>query len=101
MATHRISVTVGTSTIQVDPNSLVMTSADEVYWAGNNPRAFTIEFDNDGPFGQKNLTHERALSRNKPKVKGRFKYTVISAEDPGLRLDPDIIIEDPPTGQQP
>jgi hypothetical protein len=89
------------NSIQVNPNSLVMTSADEVYWGGTNNRAFTIRFDNEGPFGQRNLSHADAVSRKKPRVKGRFKYTVISADNPSVMLDPDIVVEDPPTGDKP
>ncbi|MEO5616217.1 MAG: hypothetical protein ABIS67_00455 [Candidatus Eisenbacteria bacterium] len=101
MATHRISVTVENNTIQVSPDTLVMTAADEVQWAGTNPRQFSIAFDDDGPFGERNLAHALAVSAQKPKARGRFKYTVISAENPGLKLDPVIIVEDPPTGGNP
>ena len=101
VATHKISVTVDSGSIQVNPDSLVMTAADEVYWGGTNARAFTIAFENEGPFGQRHLSHADAMSRKKPRSKGRFKYTVISVENPGLQLDPEIIIEDPPTGDKP
>jgi hypothetical protein len=30
-------------------------------------------------------------------MKGRFKYTVVSDENPRLKLDPVIIIDPPPT----
>ena len=101
MATHKISVTVGSASIQVAPDSLTMSSADEVHWAGTNPSKFSIAFDNDGPFGQRELAHGRATVPNKPQAKGLFKYTVISADNPGLKLDPTIIVEDPPTAPKP
>jgi hypothetical protein len=97
MATHTISVTVGKDSIQVVPDSLFMTTVDEVSWAGTDSRQFTIVFDDDGPFGQRDLSHAHATSRQKPRSRGRFKYTVISADDPNMKLDPDIIVGDPPT----
>ena len=97
MAAHTISVTVGSNSIQVAPDTLFMTTDDEVSWTGSNPSAFHIEFADDLAFGQKKLLHGTATGRNKPKIKGRHKYTVISADNPSLRLDPDIIVGDPPT----
>jgi len=101
MATHQISVTVDDAAIQVDPNTLMMTSADEVHWAGTNPRKFSIVFDNDGVFGRRELAHEVATTRQRARIKGRFKYTVVSSEKPDLKLDPVIIVVDPPTGPNP
>lgn len=98
MRSHTISVTVDASTIRVDPETLVMTMRDEVRWAGTNARGFSIEFDGDGPFGARRLAHAAATTRQTPRTKGRFKYTVVSDEDSGLRLDPVIVIDPPPTG---
>jgi hypothetical protein len=97
MKTHTISVTVDANAIQVQPDTLVMTTLDEAQWAGTNARRFSIEFENEGPFGSRRLAHAQATSRMKPKVKGRFKYSVVSEENPGLRLDPVIIIDPPPS----
>lgn len=97
--THRVSVTVENDRIQVDPDTLTMKSNDEVYWSGTNPRGFSIEFEGTGPFAQRELKHEEATKgRHKPRIKGHHKYTVVSADNPGLKLDPVIIIEEPPTG---
>ena len=101
MKTHKISVTVDQSSIQVTPDPLVMTQADEVHWAGMNARKFSIEFEGAGPFGSRQLKHAEATSKRKPGSKGRFKYTVVSDENPGLRLDPVIIIDQPPTTLKP
>ncbi len=101
MATHRISVTVSDASISVHPDTLKMTSADEVHWAGTNPRKFSIVFDNEGVFGRRELEHAVATTRQRPRAKGRFKYTVVSSEKPDLRLDPVIIIGDPPTSGNP
>jgi hypothetical protein len=101
MATHRISVTVDADSITVDPDTLTMTSADEVHWAGTNARKFSLVFEHDRAFGRRELDHAAATSRQKPRAKGRFKYTVVSAENPSLQLDPDIIVEEPPTGPNP
>lgn len=97
MASHQIRVTVGASSIEVRPDSLSMTTADDVAWSGTTGGAFTILFDDDGPFGQRHLSHGQAKSSNRPRKRGRFKYTVISAENPNVKLDPDIVVGDPPT----
>ena len=55
MATHQIAVTVDAGSIQVEPETLVMTSLDEVHWAGKNARKFSIVFDGAGPFAQREL----------------------------------------------
>ncbi len=98
MAAHKITVTVGENSIQVAPESLFMTLADEVRWAGSNPKQFRIAFDGAGPFAERELSHARATGNQKPRIRGRFKYTVISEENPGLRLDPEVVVGDPPTG---
>ena len=98
MRTHTISVTVEQSSIRVEPDSLVMTMQDEVQWTGKNGRRFSIEFDGEGPFGARRLGHAVATTGQKPRAKGRFKYAVVSDENPGLRLDPVIIVDPPPSG---
>lgn len=98
MKSHQVHVTIRNGAIQVQPDSLVMTRADDMQWVGTGGAKFSIEFDDEGPFGRRALPHAVAITRMKPSRNGRFKYTVISDADPGLRLDPDIIVDDPPTG---
>ena len=98
---HRVSVTVEAKAIRVVPETLVMTSDDDVHWAGSNASRFAIEFEGVGPFADRRLTHEMAATKRKPARKGRYKYTVISAENPALVLDPVVIVEEPPTGPAP
>jgi hypothetical protein len=97
MPAHKISVTIGDNAIQVHPDTLSMTTADEVHWAGTNPKKFSIVFENEGVFGRHELDHAMATSRQRAKIRGRFKYTVVSSEKPGLKLDPVIIVGDPPS----
>ena len=100
MKTYTISVTVNANAIQVQPDTLVMTTLDEAQWAATNAGRFSIEFDGDGPFGSQRLDHDAATGRQKPRTKGRFKYTVVSEANPSLRLDPVIIIDPPPTSSE-
>lgn len=98
---HTISVTISGRSIVVKPERLQMYTIDDVRWAGQNPHKFSIVFDNPGPFGRE-LKHDAAASKQKPKsssATGEFKYTVVSEQDPGLKLDPSIIIDPPPTPQ--
>ena len=101
MATHRISVTMGSSAIQVSPETLTMSAADDVYWEGASPHRFSIRFEGQSPFAEAQLPHSQAGDRKRPMRRGRFKYTVVSEQDPSLMLDPVIIVEDPPTGPNP
>lgn len=101
MSTHRITVTIDSSTITVHPETLVMPATDDVVWSATDGRRFSIELDSDRVFGARELAHERATTPQRPRARGRFKYTVISGDDPRLRLDPVIIVEDPPTGNTP
>jgi hypothetical protein len=94
---HTISVTVEDGAIRVEPDTLVMSSQDEVQWAGTSARGFTIEFEGRSPFAERALSHALAQGKRRPASTGRFKYTVISAANPQLKLDPVIIVEDPPT----
>ena len=96
MRSHTISVTVGKDSITVQPESLKMTTDDEVQWTG--AKKFSIEFESNGPFGNRRLAHAAASAKQKPRVKGRFKYSVVSEENPRLKLDPDIIVDPPPSG---
>jgi len=97
MATHQVSVTVDRGEIHVEPDTLTMTSNDDVHWAGTNAAGFSIVFDTHELFGQSELAYEVAGTRQRPRKKGRFKYTVVSNDDPDLQLDPVIIVEEPPT----
>jgi hypothetical protein len=101
MATHKISVTVDAKSIRVDPDTLTMTSADEVHWAGTNALKFALVFEQESAFGRRELDHDSATTRQKARTKGRFKYTVVSTEDRSVQLDPVIIVTDPPTGPNP
>lgn len=101
MATHKISVTVEKERITVTPDPLVMTSADELHWGGTNSNKFTIVFEGASPFMERQLSHDLATTKRKPSAKGRFKYSVVSADDPKLVLDPVVIVDEPPTGPNP
>ena len=101
MRTYTVSVTVGPSAITVHPDSQVMTTDDEIQWASGNGRRFSIEFDGAGPFASRTLAYAAATSKQRPQSKGRFKYTVISEENPGLRLDPEVVVDPPPTCDNP
>ena len=101
MSTYTVSVTVGQSSITVQPDTQVLTTDDEIQWSSGNGRGFSIEFEGPGPFGNRTLPFAAATSRRRPATKGRFKYTVVSDDDPGLRLDPTIVVDPPPTGQGP
>ena len=79
MSSHTISVTVSQGSIVVQPDTLQMTTKDDVRWAGKNAKKFSIEFEGDGPFGNRRLAHAAATATQKPRVKGRFKYSVVSA----------------------
>jgi len=97
MSTFSISVTVGTSGITVQPDTQVMTTNDDVQWTSANGRRFSIEFDGPGPFATARLDHSAATSKQRPRSLGRFKYSVVSEENPALKLDPLVIIDPPPT----
>ena len=99
--THQVAVTVEAKAIRVVPETLVMTSQDEVHWRGANSSKFTIEFEGPGPFADRRLTHDMATTTRQPTRTGRHKYTVISVENPALALDPVVIVEEPPTGPAP
>lgn len=98
---HKVSVTIDRSSIQVVPETLTMTSVDEVRWVGTNAKKFSVVFDGAGPFGERELGHSAATADQRPMRRGHFKYTVVSEEDPALQLDPVVVVEDPPTGQDP
>jgi hypothetical protein len=96
---HTIAVTITGKSIVVKPERLVMYTIDDVRWAGQNPHKFSIVFDDSGPFGRE-LKHAVATSKQKPKSgskTGEYKYSVVSEEVPGLKLDPTIIVDPPPT----
>jgi len=97
MNTHRISVSVDKSGIKVAPETLVMTSQDEVHWGCNTAHRFSIEFDGATPFAAAKLNHDTANTKQCPKKQGRFKYTVALESDPTVRLDPIIVVDPPPS----
>jgi len=98
MKSHSIRVTVNAGSISVEPDSLQMTTDDDVQWTGGNAKRFSIEFEGSGPFSNSRLAYSAATTRQRPRVKGQFKYSVVSDDDPGLTLDPTIIVDPPPTG---
>jgi hypothetical protein len=101
MRSHRITVTVDGNTIRVEPDTLTMSRSDQVQWAGTSARKFSVEFEGPGPFGNRVLAHGQATTAQSPRTGGRFKYSVVSEDDPGVRIDPVIIVEVPPTDQAP
>jgi hypothetical protein len=101
VASHKISVTVEKDGIRVAPDPLSMTSVDDVQWAGTNAAAFSIVFDDERAFGVREMAHAMASSPNRARAKGRFKYTVVSGADRNVKLDPIIIVGDPPTTPNP
>lgn len=96
-----VSVTVEKDSIRVSDDTLTMCEPDDVKWQGTNARRFKIVFDGQGPFADRELPHEAATRAQRPRMRGEFKYSVVSADDPGVVLDPVIVIEEPPTGPTP
>ena len=101
MKRHKISVTVEGRALHVSPDPLVMTSEDELHWGCSSPHRLTIEFEGSGPFKAATLAHDAATSPQRPSKRGRFKYTVSLETDPTVRLDPDVIVNDPPSQPHP
>jgi hypothetical protein len=101
MKSHSISVDVNGRTISVSPDPLVMTSDDELRWKCSGPQRITVEFDGEGPFANSRLGHDAATSAQRPKQRGRFKYTVSLESDPSVNLDPDVVVGDPPSTPHP
>ncbi len=97
LVTHRISVTIDGRSIRVSPDPLIMKSGDEMHWTGMGSQRFSIEFEGPGPFSERELRHDAAATMQHPSRKGRFKYAVVLESDPNVRLDPVIIVEDPPS----
>ena len=97
MNTHKIVVTLENGALQVSPDPLVMTSKDEVHWASSSSHRFSIEFDGQSPFATGKLNHDAANAKQRATARGRFKYTVVLESDPSVRLDPIIVVEEPPT----
>ena len=97
MNTHTIAVSLEKGELQVSPDTLVMTSNDEVQWSSRTGHRFSIEFDGPGPFASRTLNHDDAGTRRRATAKGRFKYTVVLESDPSVKLDPIIVVEEPPT----
>jgi len=98
---HTIFVTVEDNSISVVPETLKMTTNDHLRFAATNGRRFSIVFDGAGPFVSRELGFDAASGRLTPRAKGRFKYTVVSEENPNLILDPEVIVGDPPSQPHP
>ena len=101
MKRHKVSVTVEGRGIRVSPDPVVMTSADELHWASSGAHRITVEFDGAGPFSNSKLGHDIASTPQRPRSKGRFKYTVALESDASVRLDPEVVVGDPPTTPEP
>jgi hypothetical protein len=101
MKRHKVSVTVEGRGIRVAPDPLVMTTDDELHWGSSGSHRFTIEFDGKGPFSARTLGHDVAAAPQRPKLSGRFKYTVVLESDPTVRLDPEVVVNPPPTNPGP
>jgi hypothetical protein len=101
MKQHSVSVVVEGRGISVSPDPLVMTSEDEIKWACTSSHRFTVEFDGPGPFASRTLAHDSATESQRPKTHGRFKYTVALEADPSVRLDPEVVVEHPPSTPDP
>jgi len=101
MKRHKVSVVVEGREVRVSPDSLTMTSEDEIHWGGEGSLRFTVEFDGAGPFANRVLGHDEANSPKRPTRTGRFKYTVALESDPSIRLDPEVIVGDPPSQPHP
>jgi len=97
MKRHQVAVTVEGRALRVSPDPLIMTSEDELHWACSGSHRISIEFDGTGPFSTRKLGHDAASSPQRPSKRGRFKYTVALEADPAVRLDPDVIVNDPPS----
>jgi len=94
---HTIFVTVEDNSIRVSPETLEMTTRDEVRFVATNGRRFLIEFDGQGPFERSVLAYTMATQRLRPVAKGHYKYTIVSEANPSNRLDPVIIVMCPPS----
>lgn len=97
MKRHKVSVVVEGRGIRVSPDSLTMTSDDELHWDCSSAHRFTVEFDGTGPFANAKLGHDSATTPQKPRSRGRFKYTVALESDPSVQLDPEVVVTEPPS----
>jgi hypothetical protein len=97
MSTHKVQVSVEGRTIRVTPDPVVIQSADELHWNCSTPHRFRVEFDGQGPFANRTLGHDSATQPQRPRGSGRFKYTVSLESDPSIQLDPEVIVEQPPS----
>jgi hypothetical protein len=96
-----VSVTVEGRTIRVTPDPIVITTADELHWRCATSHRFSVEFDGPGPFASRSLGHDVATSPQRPKTRGRYKYTVALESDPSIQLDPVVVVDPPPTTPEP
>jgi hypothetical protein len=58
---------------------------------------FSIVFDPATPFADRTLPFSAATQPLRPLTKGWFKYSIVSDENPDLKLDPLVIIDPPPS----
>ena len=101
MNTHKVQVKVEGRTLRVSPDPVVIQSADELQWSCASPDRFSIEFDGEGPLASRRLDHAAATRPQRPRGSGRFKYTVVLESDPSVRLDPEVIVDQPPGNPNP
>ena len=95
MKRHKVSVVVEGREVRVSPDSLTMTSEDEIHWGGEGSLRFTVEFDGAGPFANRVLGHDEANSPKRPTRTGRFKYTVALESDPTMNSKRSVAIFKP------
>ncbi len=101
MKRHQVTVRVEGRGLSVLPDPIVMTSEDELQWTCSTSHRFNIEFDGAGPFATRTLAHDDAGTPQRPKKTGSFKYTVALEADPSVRLDPEVVVGDPPSQPRP
>jgi hypothetical protein len=96
-----INVTVTETGISVDPDRCRIRRAQSVRWAAVNNEPFRIEFLDESPFEVKVLDFSAATTPSEvtPYAEMReYKYTIVSNRNPTVKLDPIIVIDDPPSG---
>ncbi|NNF06124.1 MAG: hypothetical protein HKN21_05135 [Candidatus Eisenbacteria bacterium] len=100
MAEKVVHVTVGEDSISVDPETIHMRREDRLRWVGKNPKRFAVVFEKDSPFDEVEIDDEKVKRSQQPRRNAEFmkyKYTVISTENPSVMLDPLVIIDPPDT----
>jgi len=98
--TKQINVTVSGRSISVDVEQCGLKHQDTVVWASTTGDAIRIEFTGESPFDAASLSYAEATTARSPRRDAEmsdYKYDVVLESDPSIRLDPIIIVEDPPT----